>query len=390
MTDVQSGRDRLEETMVIAGSGRGERVLAQFASLSPDIDLEDGLYALISTFAEADEDVCIGVCVPQVEGRQLIVRHAPRPSLPRATDAARLFPELDHEAIFPLAFEPAATVHVALWQGTEPLPVHDLDSLVLAVGALVRRSRFVASLRRDAGEVNSLRDKAVQSDKLAGLGRMAASIVHELNNPLTSIVAYADLLRKRWDVGAIDSVDRDRLARISEAATRVLNFTRELVAYSRPSTADPTLLSLHDVIERAVQFCDHVLESSKVRLELVFGELPAIRGLHGPLTQVFVNLLTNACQAMERGGVLRVSTSEDAPEGMVEVAVSDEGHGISEEHLEKLFEAYFTTRGEGGGNGLGLNIVRTIVHAHGGSVCARNRSPIGSIFIVRLPIPVRS
>jgi signal transduction histidine kinase len=369
-------RDRLEETMVLGEGGRAERALAQLASLPPDGDLEDGLYAVVSTFAEGADDLFIGVCVPNVDGRQLVVRHAPRPSQPRINDAARLFPEADDELVLELPLDPGSTLHVA---GDSPAFYRDHEALALALGSLVRRWRFVLELRRDAGEVHSLRDKAVQSDKLAGLGRMAASIVHELNNPLTSIVAYADFLRKRWDEGPTDPADRERLGRISEAATRVLSFTRDLVAYS------------HDVLERALQFCEHVLESSRVTVERSYGDIPPIRGLHGPLTQVFVNLVTNACQAMtpsageSPGGVLTLSTSVDTEERMVEVAVADEGHGIPAEHVDKLFEAYFTTRGDGGGNGLGLNIVRTIVHSHGGTVCGKNRTPSGSVFVVRLP-----
>lgn len=381
-------RDRLEETMVLGSAGRAERVLSELASLPPDIDLEDGLYALVSAFTDATDELSVGVCVPFDDGRQVIVRRGPKPNEPRVMDAARLFPELADELIRSLPLDPQATLHIA-WD--DPLiapPPHEVESLALALGSLVRRVRFVHELRRDAGEVHSLRDKAVQSDKLAGLGRMAASIVHELNNPLTSIVAYADYLKKRWDANDADPLDRERLGRISEAASRVLQFTRDLVAYSRPSAADPALLSVHDVIERAIQFCEHVLEAGNIEVERSFGDLPPVKGLHGPLTQVFVNLVTNACQAMQSGGCITISTSVDHLAHVVEVAISDEGHGIPEEHLDQLFEAYFTTRGEGGGNGLGLNIVRTIVHSHGGTVRAKNR-PIGSLFIVRLPIARR-
>jgi two-component system, NtrC family, sensor kinase len=379
-------RDKLEETMVLGEGGRAERALAQLASLPPDGDLEDGLYAIVSTFAEGADDLFIGVCVPNVDGRQLVVRHAPRPSQPRINDAARLFPEIDDEVVLDLPLDPGSTLHVA---GDSLAFYRDHEALALALGSLVRRWRFVLELRRDAGEVHSLRDKAVQSDKLAGLGRMAASIVHELNNPLTSIVAYADYLQKRWEEGQPDPADRERLARISEAAARVLSFTRDLVAYSRPSSAEPTLLNLHDVLERAMQFCEHVLESNHVTVERSYADIPPIRGLHGPLTQVFVNLVTNACQAMPQGGVLTLGTSVDTDERMVEVAVADEGHGIPVEHVDKLFEAYVTTRGDGGGSGLGLNIVRTIVHSHGGTVCAKNRTPSGSVFVIRLPYRAR-
>jgi two-component system, NtrC family, sensor kinase len=225
----------------------------------------------------------------------------------------------------------------------------------------------------------------VQSDKLAGLGRMAASIVHELNNPLTSIVAYADYLQKRWDHTGVDPADRERLGRISEAANRVLSFTRDLVAYSRPSTSDASALSIHDVVERAIVFCDHLVTDRAVTIERRFGELPPIHGMHGPLTQVFVNLITNACEAIDGGGKLTIESVHDDERGVVVLRVIDEGHGIAASDLDRLFEPYFTTRGDGGGNGLGLNIVKTIVDSHGGVVSASHNQPRGAVFSIELP-----
>ena len=260
------------------------------------------------------------------------------------------------------------------------------EQVALAVSAALRRHRLVTSLKREVQEVEQLRSQAVQSDKLAGLGRMAASIVHELNNPLTSIVAYADYLRRRWEQQGAEPSDRERLGRISEAAGRVLTFTRDLVAYSRPSSADPSAMNIHDVIERALLFCEHVIAGTNVTLVRTYGDLPPVRGLHGPLTQVFVNLVTNACQAMEQdGGKLTIETTYDADRRVVAISVLDEGHGIQTDKIDRLFEPYFTTRGDGGGNGLGLNIVQTIVASHGGTVTATHNEPKGARFVVELP-----
>lgn len=379
----------LEETVVVGASDVSERLLVQLASLAVDGDLEDGLWALVSTVAEGNDDLAIGVCVPQIGGEQLIIRHAPRPSQPRVMDAARLFPEAEHEEVFSVPFDDGSTLHIG---GEEPLDSstrHACEQLALAIGSTLRKHRRFEQLRREAQEVQALRDQAVQSDKLAGLGRMAASIVHELNNPLTSIVAYADYLRRRWEQERVESADRERLGRISEAAARVLAFTRDLVAYSRPSSADASAMSVHDVIERAIVFCEHVL-SANVTVVRAYGELPPIRGLHGPLTQVFVNLITNACEAMEpEGGKLTITTHHDAARDCVVIVVTDEGHGIQGSHIERLFEPYFTTRGDGGGNGLGLNIVQTIVASHGGTVTASHNQPRGAKFTVELPAGAR-
>lgn len=381
-----SKSDRLEETVVLGSSDLSERLLFQLATLPPDGDLEDSLWALVSAFADGSEDLAVGLCVPQGLSDQLVIRHAPRPSRPRVMDAARLFPEATHEEVFPIPNDEGSTLHIGTDDPMDVLLRRNAEQVALAVSAALRRHRLVTSLKREVQEVEQLRSQAVQSDKLAGLGRMAASIVHELNNPLTSIVAYADYLRRRWEQQGAEPSDRERLGRISEAAGRVLTFTRDLVAYSRPSSADPSAMNIHDVIERALLFCEHVIAGTNVTLVRTYGDLPPVRGLHGPLTQVFVNLVTNACQAMEQdGGKLTIETTYDADRRVVAISVLDEGHGIQTDKIDRLFEPYFTTRGDGGGNGLGLNIVQTIVASHGGTVTATHNEPKGARFVVELP-----
>jgi two-component system NtrC family sensor kinase len=381
-----SKSDRLEETVVLGSSDLSERLLFQLATLPPDGDLEDSLWALVSAFADGSEDLAVGLCVPQGLSDQLVIRHAPRPSRPRVMDAARLFPEATHEEVFPIPHDEGSTLHIGTDDPMDVLLRRNAEQVALAVSAALRRHRLVTSLKREVQEVEQLRSQAVQSDKLAGLGRMAASIVHELNNPLTSIVAYADYLRRRWEQQGAEPSDRERLGRISEAAGRVLTFTRDLVAYSRPSSADPSAMNIHDVIERALLFCEHVIAGTNVTLVRTYGDLPPVRGLHGPLTQVFVNLVTNACQAMEQdGGKLTIETAYDADRRVVAISVLDEGHGIQSDKIDRLFEPYFTTRGDGGGNGLGLNIVQTIVASHGGTVVATHNEPKGARFVVELP-----
>jgi C4-dicarboxylate-specific signal transduction histidine kinase len=388
--------DKLEETQVFSGDDLSERILTQLATLRPDADLEDAVWALVSTFAEGLDELCVGVCVPQVGGSQLIVRHAPRPSRPRMHDAARLFPEASYEEIFAIPFDEGSTLHVGGDDLMDLALRRSSEQLALVIGSVVRRTRHIDELKKDAKDAKTLKDQAVQSDKLAGLGRMAASIVHELNNPLTSIVAYADFLRRRWEQEGVDAADRERLARISEAASRVLSFTRDLVAYSRPSTATPSSVDIHEVVERALVFCDHVLANANVEVVRAFAVVPPLHGLHGPLTQVFVNLVTNACQAMEPGGgTLRIETATTPLGDRVLVRVIDQGPGIQPDAIERLFDPYFTTRGDGGGSGLGLNIVQTIVASHGGSVTASNvedtsatPSVLGAMFVVELPVRV--
>ncbi|HMY20486.1 MAG TPA: ATP-binding protein, partial [Polyangium sp.] len=164
----------------------------------------------------------------------------------------------------------------------------------------------------------------------------------------------------------------------------------DLLAYARPRHAVPTAVAIHDVIEQALVFCDYVLGDFAVTVERAFGEVPAVRGIPDQLTQIFVNLFTNAAHAMrEHGGRLTIQTSVVPGQSKVRVGVEDEGHGIAPEHLEKIFEPYFTTKPEGMGTGLGLSIVRSIVTAHGGEIRAYARTNQGAVFEVDLPMDVR-
>jgi two-component system, NtrC family, sensor kinase len=279
-----------------------------------------------------------------------------------------------------LELEARSTLHIASDDSglLESAPLEGLvDRLSLALQASIREAR--------THEV--LRNQVIQAEKLASLGQIAAGVVHELNNPLTSILAYSEYLRRKGERSGVDPSDLERLARINEAADRILRFSRDLIAYSRPSTEKPGAVSIHEVIERALVFCEHVLDQTGVTVERCFGEILPVLGVTGPLTQVFVNLFTNAAHAMhEHGGCLSITTSMSQSDSYVTVTIRDDGHGIDTEHLPRIFDPFFTTKTDGAGTGLGLSIVRSIVATHGGHIRAGTREPRGTVFYVELPI----
>jgi signal transduction histidine kinase len=181
--------------------------------------------------------------------------------------------------------------------------------------------------------------------------------------------------------------DVERLGRIGEAAERILRFSRDLVAYARPSTDIPGPVSLPDVIDKAIVFCEHEFSKSSVVVEKrLEPNLPLVRGIAGQLTQVFVNLFTNAAHAMlETGGVLDIY-AERAVVVSVIANISDVGGGIATVDIEQIFEPFFTTKIEGVGTGLGLAIVRDIVTQHGGNLTASRRDGRGTVFTLHLPV----
>jgi len=227
------------------------------------------------------------------------------------------------------------------------------------------------------------------------LGQIVAGFVHELNNPLTSIIAYTDYLKRRslsraeGDPNAADEFER--LRRIGEAADRILKFSRDLVAYARPSRNVPAPVDLQEVVQKALVFCEHELQLSGVKVtSLDLDALPAVRGNRGQLTQVFVNLFTNAAHAMRaNGGELRITASTSAASDSVVVDVADQGVGIPKQDLAQIFEPFFTTKSDGQGSGLGLSIVNDIVRSHGGTLKAESEPGHGTVFRVELPLAAR-
>jgi len=272
-------------------------------------------------------------------------------------------------------------------------------SLPRATSGFVRLSVNVASIAsadgeiegviavgRDLTEVRALEHQVIQAEKLATLGQLAAGVVHELNNPLTSITVYAEhLLRKNQRAGG-DPTDSERLGRILEAAQRILNFTRDLVTYARPSAEEPREVSLESLLEQSIVFCEHVLGERGVTVERRYATgLPAVLAVPSQLHQVFINLITNACHAMpENTGHLVLETTREREGGPITVRVTDNGSGIPAEIRDRIFEPFYTTKSEGKGTGLGLSIVRNIVHQHSGEIAVESTPGAGTTFHVTL------
>ena len=304
-------------------------------------------------------------------------------------DPTRLFPGFRYERV--LDVELGSTLHLAsddpqLEDDDSPM-MHVVRRAALAMGRGLGLARSHAKATSDARELRALNLHMVQAEKLASLGQIAAGVVHELNNPLTSIVAYTDwLIRKQGEMGDPDSLER--LRRIGESASRILRFTRDLVAYARPSSEVPVPVSLRTVIEQALAFCEHVLAQHGAHVERRFADgVPPVRGMHEQLVQVFVNLFTNACHAMPaEGGQLVVSSELTADGQHLLVMVTDNGHGIAIEHLGQIFAPFFTTKVDGRGTGLGLSIVKNIMDNHHAEIRAERDESGGARFALVFPV----
>ena len=242
----------------------------------------------------------------------------------------------------------------------------------------------VIAIGRDLTELRDLESQVVQAEKLATLGQLAAGVVHELNNPLTSISVYAEYLYKKGQREESAADDVEKLRRIVQAAERILRFTRDLVTYARPSTETPQELDVESMLDQCLVFCEHVIRDHGTAVEKAFESGLSIRAVRGQLHQIFINLITNACHAMPDGaGKLVLRAEKD--EGGVSICVTDNGAGIPTDQQESIFEPFFSTKGEGKGTGLGLSIVRKIVQQHAGTIEVRSVLGEGTTFRVWLP-----
>jgi two-component system NtrC family sensor kinase len=380
--------------------------LDRFLVAVVDLPLASGERAVVEAMVEALASILPGYAVAACfapepgAGRreQLVVKRLPEGCVeaPGGMDPTRIFPWMAQEHVAPVKGSTAgSTLHVAsdedqLERDSSPA-VHLVDRAAVALGRGLTHSRqlgLVSGAQRDA---RVFEERMIHADKLATFGQIAAGVVHELNNPLTSIVAYSDYLIRKAVAGGPtstgDAEDVERLRRISESANRMLRFTRDLVHYARPSGSVAGPVVLHGVIDQAVAFCEHVLAASSMRVEKRYGaDVMAVRGVGEQLVQVFVNLLTNASQAAAaEGAVVVVTTSLDVAERRVTIQVEDNGSGIKPEHAGEVFAPFFTTKGDHHGTGLGLSIVKSIVESHEGDIRVVCEPGHGACFVVDLP-----
>lgn len=301
----------------------------------------------------------------------------------------RLLPSSERRRLLPvyigaLRGEPSSNVEISIpraTRGSVRLSVN-VASILSSDGEV----DGVIAICRDLTEVRDLESQVLQAEKLATLGQLAAGVVHELNNPLTSITVYAEHLLRKYERAGGDPKDLEQLGRILEAAQRILNFTRDLVSYARPSAEPPRETSLPAVLDQALVFCDHVLGEHGATVERRYSpDVPTVFAVRSQLHQVFINLITNACHAMPEGkGRLVLETHVDEQAGRVAVRVQDNGAGIAPANLERIFEPFYTTKGEGKGTGLGLSIVRNIVRQHRGDITVESTPGEGTTFTVTL------
>ncbi|RPJ81521.1 MAG: hypothetical protein EHM18_16810 [Acidobacteria bacterium] len=259
-------------------------------------------------------------------------------------------------------------------------------SLTLVLGILafgqVRRSALLEAENRHQARVRELERQVLHTERLASVGRLAAGLAHEINNPLEGIGNYLSLLEEDLRDGRTDGC-LDLTAGVREGLNRAAGITRQVLALSDPGRSPKTAVSVKAVVKETFDFVRSNPAFRHVRMELRVPDADlVILGNAITLGQVVLNLILNACEYQDQGGQVEVVL--DREDAKARLRVSDRGPGIPEEALPRIFEPFFSTRGS---TGLGLSLCHSIVSDHAGQVTAANRTDgRGAVFTVEIPL----
>jgi signal transduction histidine kinase len=233
-------------------------------------------------------------------------------------------------------------------------------------------------------QLKESQEQLIQAEKLTSLGQMAASIAHEINNPLAGVLVYTQLLSKKVAGDTLKEEEAlDYLSKMESEVSRCSRIIRNLLDFARQSEPMLRLVDINQVIEQVLAMVGHQAQLQNVEVVKEFSpSLPKVMADFDQLQQIFTNLTLNAIQAMPDGGRLTIRSS--AVDGEVRIDVQDTGWGISKEDMGKLFTPFFTTKAKGKGVGLGLAVVHGIIERHKGRIKVQSEVGKGTTFSVYL------
>lgn len=273
-------------------------------------------------------------------------------------------------------------------------------------------------LSAQKAELERLHAQIIHSEKMAGLGQLAAGVAHELNNPAGFIYGNMDLIKgylgrlelvlsiyQRVSLPPAEAAElelikteighdellpelQSMVADCLEGAERIRDVVQNLRLFSRIDDAECKRVDLHESIDSTLRLLSRYYGSGRIRLVREYGKLPLVDCYAGQLNQVWTNLLVNAAQAITGEGEVRISSRVEGE--MVVISIGDTGSGIEPEKLNRIFEPFFTTKPVGEGTGLGLSISYGIIEKHGGSITVESTAGAGTTFSVAIPIHFRS
>lgn len=233
-------------------------------------------------------------------------------------------------------------------------------------------------------ELTEMQAHLLQSEKLASLGKLAAGIAHEINNPLGGILIYSHLLLEDTSK---NSPYYENLKKIVKETSRCKDIVKGLLEFARPKEPETSLTGINDIVDRSLAIIERQALFQNIKITKFYSsELPKIVADSAQLQQVFTNIILNAAEAMDGNGTLTLRTSLDGGGRYINIQFSDTGHGIKDEDRGKLFDPFFTTKEVGKGTGLGLAISYSIIQKHQGTIEVASQAGQGATFTVKLPV----
>ena len=246
--------------------------------------------------------------------------------------------------------------------------------------------KFISMALTNAGlyaNLKTAQQKLLETEKLSAIGMLVSGVAHELNNPLTSIIGYTDLLHSK----SSDEKDRKKLERIASEAQRAAKIVQNLSTFAKESRVEKRSVDINEIINHVLKIKYHDLKVHHIKVtEKISPEIDKVCAEPNQIEQVILNILNNAEYALKAKKTdKRIILETVKKEGWAEIRISDNGPGISEENLKKIFLPFFTTKEVGRGTGLGLSICYGIIDDHGGKIYAESELGHGATFIIKLP-----
>jgi two-component system NtrC family sensor kinase len=278
----------------------------------------------------------------------------------------------------------------SLAEGMDRVAKGDLDHKVRTesedeLGRLVKSfNLMVKNIKEREIRLQQISEERFSSvEKQVSIGRLAAGVAHEINNPLTSVLSLSMLMQQ---AAGPDDPHAEDLAVIVEETTRCRNIVRDLLDFARESPMERRIVDLNQVIQETLALVSRYEAMEGIQTELHLSPVPLL--VHGDpkrLQQVFTNMITNAAEACGPDGLIVISTDEDSSGGYVVARIADNGKGIPPELRSRVFEPFFTTKGSGQGTGLGLSVSVGIVREHGGVIDLESEEGAGTTVTIQLP-----
>jgi signal transduction histidine kinase len=240
--------------------------------------------------------------------------------------------------------------------------------------------RLLLESKENLEQLQRAQSQLVQKERLAGIGQLVSGVAHELNNPLTAVMGYSDLLKEQTG----DGESHKKLERLGFEARRMKRIIDNLISFARPQQEGRRPLDIATVVRDSLMLCEYQWRSSGIVFEMKFAEnLPRIPINEGQFKQVFVNLFSNAAQAVAQASEKRILVEGNLEDGKVVLRFSDSGPGFND--LNRAFDPFYTTRPVGQGTGLGLSMCYGTVKEHNGNISVQNLQPYGAAVTIELP-----